>query len=58
MSGKFLVVEFWDWGFGKLNFGFVQLAEDQYARLKESYDEQKAQLLMSSAYTDWGDSNA
>lgn len=42
----------------KLNFGFVQLAEDQYARLKESYDEQKAQLLMSSAYTDWGDSDA
>lgn len=24
-------------------------------RLKASYDEQKAQLLMSSSYTDWGD---
>lgn len=42
----------------KLNFGFVQLEEHQYNRLKESYDEQKAQLLMSSGYTDWGGSNA
>lgn len=42
----------------KLNFGFVQLAEDQYDRLKASYDEQKAQLLMSSDYTDWGDGDA
>lgn len=42
----------------KLHFGYANLAEDQYARLKESYDEQKAQMLMSSAYTDWGDSNA
>lgn len=38
----------------KLNFGFVQLEENQYDRLKASYDEQKAQLLMNSAYTDWG----
>lgn len=29
-----------------------------YDKLKASYDEQKAQLLMSSTYTDWGDSNA
>lgn len=42
----------------KLNFGFVQLEEHQYNRLKESYDEQKAQMLMNSQYTDWGDSNA
>ena len=27
---------------------------DDYDRLKKSYDEQKAQLLMSSTYTDWG----
>lgn len=27
-------------------------------RLKSSYDEQKAQLLMSSNYTDWGDADA
>lgn len=42
----------------KLNFGYVQLEETQYNRLKESYDEQKAQMLMSSGYTDWGDLNA
>ena len=42
----------------KLNFGFAQLEEDQYDRLKASYDEQKAQMLMSSTYTDWGDSDA
>lgn len=42
----------------KLNFGFVQLEEHQYNRLKESYDEQKAQMLMNSRYTNWGDSNA
>lgn len=42
----------------KLNFGYVQLEEDQYARLKASYDEQKAQMLMNSTYTDWGDSDA
>lgn len=27
---------------------------ENYDRLKASYDEQKAQLLMSSAFTDWG----
>lgn len=42
----------------KMNFGYVQLEEHQYNRLKESYDEQKAQLLMSSGYTEWGDTNA
>ena len=34
-----------------MNFG----QPDNYDRLKASYDEQKAQLLMSSAYTNWGD---
>ena len=40
----------------KMNFG--QVDDGFYDRLKESYDEQKAQLLMSSEYTDWGDTNA
>lgn len=40
----------------KMNFGFQR--DDYYERLKASYDEQKAQLLMSSAYADWGDLNA
>lgn len=34
----------------KMHFG----QPDEYDRLKGSYDEQKAQLLMSSGYTDWG----
>lgn len=33
----------------KMNFG----DPENYDRFKASYDEQKAQLLMSSAYTDW-----
>lgn len=37
----------------KLNFGFAQLEENQYNRLKSSYDEQKAQMSMNSAYTTW-----
>lgn len=40
----------------KMNFGY--LAVDQYNKFKASYDEQKAQLLMNSAYTDWGESDA
>lgn len=40
----------------RIHFGHV--ASDEYVRLKASYDEQKAQLLMSSSYTEWGDSNA
>jgi hypothetical protein len=40
----------------KMHFGFQ--ANDYYERLKASYDEQKAQLLMSSEFTDWGDGNA
>lgn len=35
--------------FVKINFG----QPDEYDRLKKSYDEQKAQLLMSSNYTDY-----
>lgn len=42
----------------KMNFGFATLMEDQYNRLKASYDEQKAQMLMNSTYTEWGDSDA
>ena len=37
----------------RLNFG----QPDDYDRLKRSYDEQKAQLLMSSDYTGWGDTD-
>ena len=40
----------------RMNFGFQ--SDTYYARLKASYDEQKAQLLLSSTYTDWGDLNA
>lgn len=42
----------------KLNFGYVQLDVNAYARLKAAYDEQKAQLSMNSTYTDWSDGNA
>lgn len=42
--------------FCRMNFGFQ--SDSYYTRLKASYDEQKAQLLMSSEYTDWGDLNA
>ena len=37
--------------FCKLSFG---LPED-YDRLKMSYDEQKAQLVTATGYTNWGD---
>ena len=37
----------------KMSFG---LPED-YDRLKKSYDEQKAQLVTATGYTDWGDTN-
>ena len=39
----------------KMNFGFSALTEAQYDRLKASYDEQKAQMLMSSDYTTWSE---
>ena len=35
----------------KLHFG----EPDEYDRLKRSYDEQKAQLVTATGYTDWGD---
>ncbi len=38
----------------KANFGEA----DQYDRLKASYDEQKAQLMCATGYTDWGDGHA
>ncbi len=34
----------------KANFG----EPDRYEQLKTAYDEQKAQLQMSTGYTDWG----
>ena len=40
----------------KANFGYLDTA--QYEKFKASYDEQKAQLLMSSGYTVWGDIDA
>lgn len=42
--------------FCRANFGTP--STDVYTRLKEAYDEQKAQMLMSSSYTDWGSSDA
>lgn len=38
--------------FCKLNYD-----NDNYDRLKASYDEQKAQLSMNSGYTDFGDTD-
>lgn len=35
----------------RINFG----QPDDYDRLKASYDEQKAQLMMATGYTNWGD---
>ncbi len=40
----------------KLNFG--NPSEKDYDRLKQSYDEQKAQLSMSTGYTNWSVQNA
>lgn len=37
----------------KVNFGLPEDAD----RLKRSYDEQKAQLVTATGYTDWGDSD-
>lgn len=36
----------------KMRFG----EPDEYDRLKASYDEQKAQLVTATGYTDWGES--
>lgn len=35
----------------KANFG----EPDEYDRLKAAYDEQKAQLMVATDYTNWGD---
>ena len=37
----------------KMNFSVFGVP-DGYDRLKASYDEQKAQMLMSSGFTNWG----
>lgn len=37
---------------------FWTLTDSEYRHLKESYDEQKAQLSMATGYTDWGDIDA
>ena len=36
---------------------FWRVSAREYANLKKSYDEQKAQLSMATGYTDWGDLN-
>ena len=33
---------------------FSALSDGEYARLKASYDEQKAQLVTATGYTNWG----
>ena len=38
----------------KIHFPYTSEGVEKYDRLKASYDEQKAQLLMSSDYTNWG----
>lgn len=40
----------------KLYFG-EPATSDHWKSLKEAYDEQKAQLSMSTGYTDWGGGN-
>ena len=35
----------------RVNFG----QPDDYERLKAAYDEQKAQLMMATGYTNWGE---
>ena len=34
---------------------FSALSDGEFSRLKASYDEQKAQLVTASGYTNWGD---
>lgn len=34
---------------------FLGLSENEWDRLKASYDEQKAQLYTATGYTDWGE---
>ena len=37
---------------------FISMTDSEYERMKASYDEQKAQLMTATGYTDWGDINA
>lgn len=39
----------------RINHPYDGMEDATMQRLKASYDEQKAQLLMNSSYTDWGD---
>lgn len=34
---------------------FLGLSDNEWDRLKASYDEQKAQLVTATGYTNWGD---
>ena len=34
---------------------FLVLTDGEFSRLKASYDEQKAQLVTATGYTNWGD---
>ena len=34
---------------------FSSLPDGEFSRLKASYDEQKAQLMTATGYTEWGD---
>ncbi len=36
-------------------FHFASLPDGEYDRTKRSYDEQKAQLMMGTGYTEWGE---
>lgn len=38
-------------------FHFSALTDGEYTHTKASYDEQKAQLMTATGYTDWGDGN-
>lgn len=42
----------------RLYFPYSNEGVEMRDRVKAAYDEMKAQLLMSSAYTDWGDLDA
>lgn len=42
----------------RINHPYDGMDDGTMRRLRESYDEQKSQLLMSSGYTEWGESDA
>lgn len=37
---------------------FISMTDSEYSRTKAAYDEQKAQLMMATGYTNWGDDDA